>query len=125
VILTSDVRPARERRVDVNPKFSTAYTVEEPNSEEVRRGMRVSVPALSDPEHAAARPSVDHIPDTLVRMSYLEDFNKGVFLLRDRLGDKAVGRRNKVAKHIKSRADAEETMLVLSREGKMELVENY
>jgi hypothetical protein len=84
----------------------------------------VSVPALSGPEHAAAHPSVDHITDTLVRMGYLEDFKRGVFLLEDPLGDKAVGRRNKVAKHIKSRADAEEAMLVLCQEGKMELVGN-
>jgi hypothetical protein len=38
------------------------------------------------------------------------------------LRDKAVGRRNKVAKYIKSRADAEEAMLVLCQEGKMELM---
>jgi hypothetical protein len=49
---------------------------------------------------------------------------KGFFLLRDPLGDEVVGRRNKVAKHIKSRADAEEAMLVLCQEGKMELVGN-
>jgi hypothetical protein len=120
VIPTLAVRPARERRVGVNPEFPTAYTVEEPPSEEERRGMSVSVPALSGPTHAAAHPSVDHITDTLVQMGYLEDFRKGVFLLRDPLGDEAVGRRNKVAKHIKSRADAEEAMLVLCREGKME-----
>jgi hypothetical protein len=35
-----------------------------------------------------------------------------------------MGRRNKIAKHIKSKADAEEAMLVLCREGKMELVNN-
>jgi hypothetical protein len=79
---------------------------------------------LSGPEHAAAHPSVDHITDTLVRMGYLEDFKKGVLLLRDPLGDEAVGRRNKVAKHIKSRADTEEAMLVLCQEGEMELVGN-
>jgi hypothetical protein len=110
--------------VGVNPEFPTAYTVEEPTSEEERRGMSVSVPALSGPEHAAAQPSVDHITDTLVRMGYFEDFGKGVFLLRDPLGDGVVGRRNKVAKHIKSRANAEEAMLVLCREGKIELVGN-
>jgi hypothetical protein len=122
VIPTPAVRPVRERRVGVNPEFPTAYTVEEPPSEEERRGMSVSFPALSGPEHTAAHPSVDHITDTLVRMGYLEDFGKGVFLLRDPLGIEVVGRRNKVAKHIKSRADAEEAMLVLCREGKMELV---
>jgi hypothetical protein len=124
VISTPAVRPARERRLGVNPEFPTAYTVEEPPFGEERRGMSVSVPALSGPKHAAAHPSVDHITDTLVRMGYLEDFRKGVFLLRDSLGDEAVGRRNKVAKHIKSRADAEEAMLVLCQEGKMELVGN-
>jgi hypothetical protein len=124
VISTPAVRPSRERRVGVNPEFPTAYTVEEPPSEEERRGMNVSVPALSGPEHAAAHPSVDHNTDTLVRMGYLEDFRKGVFPLRDPLGDEAVGRRNKVAKHIKSRANAEEAMLVLCQEGKMELVGN-
>jgi hypothetical protein len=122
VIPTPAVRPARERRVSVNPEFPTAYTVEEPPSKEERRGIGVSVPALSGPKHAAAHPSVDHITDTLVRMGYLEDFETGFFLLRDPLGDEVVGRRNKVAKHIKSRADAEEAMLVLCREGKMELV---
>jgi hypothetical protein len=124
VIPTPAVRPARERRVGVNLEFPIAYTVEEPPSEEERRGMSVSVPALSGPEHAAAHPSVDHITDTLVRMGYLEDFRTGIFLLRDPLGDKAVGRRNKVAKHIESRADAKEAMLVLYRQGKMELVGN-
>jgi hypothetical protein len=124
VIPTPAVRPARERRVGVNPEFPTAYTIEEPPSEEERRGMSVSVPALSGPEHAATHPSVDHITDTLVRMGYLKDFRKGVFLLRDPLEDEAVGRRNKVAKHIKSRADAEEAMLVLCRERMMELIGN-
>jgi hypothetical protein len=33
-----------------------------------------------------------------------------------------MGRRNRIAKHIKSKADAEEAMLVLCREGKMDLV---
>jgi hypothetical protein len=124
VIPTPAVRPARERRVGDNPDFPTAYTIEKSPSEEERRGMSVSIPALSGPKHAAAHPSVDHITDTLVRMGYLEDLRKGVFKLRDPLGDEAVGRRNKVAKHIKSRADAKEAMLVLCREGKMELVGN-
>jgi hypothetical protein len=57
-------------------------------------------------------------------MGYLKDLGKDVFLLRDPLEDKAVGRRNKVAKHIKSRADAKEAMLVLCQEGQMELVGN-
>jgi hypothetical protein len=68
--------------VGVNPEFPAAYTVEEPPSEEERKGMRVSVPALSGPEHAAAHPGVDHITDTLVRT--LEDFRKGVFCLETR-----------------------------------------
>ena len=33
-----------------------------------------------------------------------------------------MGQRNRIAKHIKSKADAEEAMLVLCREGKMDLV---
>jgi hypothetical protein len=101
--------------VGVNPEFSTAYTVKEPPSEEEQRGMSVSVPALSGPEHAAAHPSVDHITDTLLRMGFLEYFGKGVFLLRDPLGDEVVGRRNKFAKHIKSRADAEEAILAYAK----------
>jgi hypothetical protein len=109
----------------VNPKFPAAYTVKEPNSEEERRGMSVSVPALSGPEQTAAHPSVDHITDTLVRMGYLEDFKTGVFSLRVPVGDEAVGQRNKeVAKPIKSRANAEEAMLVLCREGKLDLMGN-
>jgi hypothetical protein len=122
VIPTPAVRSVRERRVGFNSEFPTTYIVEEPPSEEERKGMSVSVPASSGPEYAAAHQSVDHITNTLVRMDYLEDFEKGVFLLRDPLGDEVVGRRNKVAKHIKSRADAKEAMLVLCREGKMELV---
>jgi hypothetical protein len=127
VIPTPSVRPVQDRRVSVNPEFPTAYAVQEPPSE-VEGGetsVSVSVPALSGPEHAAAHPSVTHITDTLVRMGYLDDLQKGIFMLRDPLGDEAVGRRNKVAKHIKNRKDAEEAMLVLCREGKMELVGNH
>jgi hypothetical protein len=58
-------------------------------------------------------------------MGDLEDFVKGVFLLGDPLSDEALGRRNKVAKHIKSQNDAKEAMLVLCQEGKMELVGNH
>jgi hypothetical protein len=47
-----------------------------------------------------------------------------VYLLSDPLGTELMGRRNKVAKHIKSKADAEEAMLVLCREGKMEFLNN-
>jgi hypothetical protein len=44
----------------------------------------------------------------LVRMGYLEDLQKGVFLLSDPLGTEHMGRRNRIAKHIKSKANAEE-----------------
>jgi hypothetical protein len=47
-----------------------------------------------------------------------------VYLLSDPLGTELMGRRNKVAKHIKSKADAEEAMLVLCWEGKMEFLNN-
>jgi hypothetical protein len=57
----------------------------------------------------------------LVRMGYLKDLQKGVFLLSDPLGTEHMGRRNRIAKHIKSKADAKEAMLVLCREGKMDL----
>jgi hypothetical protein len=75
VIPTPSVRPMQDRRVSVNPEFPTAYTVQDPPSE-VEGGetsVSVSVPALSDLEHAAAHPSVTHITDTLVRMGYLDD----------------------------------------------------
>jgi hypothetical protein len=45
-------------------------------------------------------------------------------MLLDPLGTELMGRRNKVAKHIKSKANAEEAMLVLCREGKMEFLNN-
>jgi hypothetical protein len=35
-----------------------------------------------------------------------------VYLLSDPLGTELMGRRNKVAKHIKSKVDAEEAMLI-------------
>jgi hypothetical protein len=57
-------------------------------------------------------------------MGYLQDFQNGVYLLSDPLGTELMGRRNKVAKHIKSKADAEEAMLVLCREIKMEFLNN-
>ena len=80
----------------------------------------VSVPALTGAAQAAAHPSVSHIVETLLRMGYLEDLQKGVYLLSDPLGTEVVGRRNKVAKHIKNKDDAEEAMMVLCREGKVE-----
>jgi hypothetical protein len=82
----------------------------------------VSAPTLSGAAQAASHPNVTHLTDTLVRMGYLEDLQKGVFLLSDPLGTEHMGRRNRIAKHIKSKADAEEAMLVLCREGKMDLV---
>jgi hypothetical protein len=57
-------------------------------------------------------------------MAYLQDFQNGVYLLSDPLGTELMGRRNKVAKHIKSKADAEEAMLILCREGRMEFLNN-
>jgi hypothetical protein len=47
-----------------------------------------------------------------------------VYLLSDPLDTELMGQRNKVAKHIKSKADAKEAMLVLCREGKMEFLNN-
>jgi hypothetical protein len=55
-------------------------------------------------------------------MGYLQDFQKGVYLLSDPLGTELMGQRNKV--YIKSKADAEEAMLVFCREGKMEFMNN-
>jgi hypothetical protein len=112
----------QERTVRVTP---AACFVKEPSSasgSETRRDMSesVSIPASSGAAQAASHPSVKHITDTLVRMAYLDDFQNGVFLLRDPLGDETMGRRNKVAKRIKSRADAEKTMLVFCREGKVD-----
>ena len=86
--------------------------------------MTVSVPTLPGDAQAASHPSVKHITDTLVRMGYLEDLQKGIFLLRDPLGNELMGKRNKVAKQVKSKADAEETLLKLCREGKMDLLDS-
>jgi hypothetical protein len=69
----------------------------------------VSVPTLSGAAQAASHSNVKHLTDTLVRMGYLEDLQKGVVLLSDPLGTEHMGRRNRIAKHIKSKADAEET----------------
>jgi hypothetical protein len=65
---------------------------------------------------------VKHITDTLVRLGYLDDLQKGVVLLRDPLGTEIMGRRNKVARHIKNKDDAQKAMLILCREGKVELI---
>jgi hypothetical protein len=100
--------------------FDMAHKVLEPVASEEETS--VSVSALSGAAQAAAHPNVKHLTDTLVRMGYLKDLQKGVFLLTDPLGTEHMGRRNQIAKHIKSKADAEEAMLVLCREGKMELV---
>jgi hypothetical protein len=84
----------------------------------------VSAATLSGAAQAASHPNVAHFTDTLVRMGYLQDFQNGVYLLSNPLGTELMGQRNKVAKHIKSKADAEEAMLVLCREGKMEFLNN-
>jgi hypothetical protein len=84
----------------------------------------VSAATLSGAAQAASHPSVAHFKDTLVRMGYLQDFQNGVYLLSNPLGTELMGRHNKVAKHIKSKADAEKAMLVLCREGKMEFLNN-
>jgi hypothetical protein len=113
----------QERTVRVT---RAAYFVKEPSSSgsEPRRDLSesVSIPASSDAVQAASHPNVKHITDTLVRMGYLDDFQNGVFLLRDPLGDEIMGRRNKIAKRIESKADAEEAMLVLCREGKVDKI---
>jgi hypothetical protein len=82
----------------------------------------VSAPTLFGTAEAASHPNVKHLTDTLVQMGYLKDLHKGVFLLTDPLGIEHMRRRNCIAKHIKSKADAEEAMLVLCREGKLNLV---
>jgi hypothetical protein len=84
----------------------------------------VSALTSSDAAQAASHPNVTHFTDTLVRMGYLQDFEKGVYLLSDPLDTELMGQRNKIAKHIKSKADADKAMLVLCREGKTELVNN-
>jgi hypothetical protein len=105
------------RAVEQGSAFDMAHMelapVEEPS---------VSAPTLSGAAQAASHPNVTHLTDTLVRMGYLEDLQKGVFLLSNPLGTEHMGRRNRITKHIKSKADAEEAMLVLCREGKMDLV---
>jgi hypothetical protein len=85
---------------------------------------RVSAATLFGAAQAASHPNVKHFTDLLVRMGYLQDFQKGVYLLSDPLGTELMGRRNKVVKHIKSKAHGKEAMLVLYREGKIELVNN-
>jgi hypothetical protein len=67
----------------------------------------VSTATLSGAAQTASHPNVVHFTDTLVRMVYLQDFQNGVYLLSDPLDTELMGRRNKVAKHIKSKADAE------------------
>ena len=107
------------RTVAQESAFTMAFV--EPVAEEEQS---VSAATLSGAAQAASHPNVAHFTDTLVRMGYLQDFQNGVYLLSDPLGTELMGRRNKVAKHIKSKADAEEAMLVLCREGKMELLNN-
>jgi hypothetical protein len=111
---------AKVRTVKLDTAFEMAHVVVEyPASGEETS---VSAPTLSGASQAASHPNVKHLTDTLVRMGYLEDLQKGVFVLADPLGTKHMGRRNRIAKHIKSKADAQEAMLVLCREGKMVLL---
>jgi hypothetical protein len=105
------------RTVEQDSAFTMAHVELAPEEEP-----SVSAPTLSGAAQAASHPNVTHLTDTLVRMGYLEDLRKGVFLLSDPLGTEHTGRRNRIAKHIKSKADAKEAMLVLCREGKMDLV---
>jgi hypothetical protein len=106
---------AQVRTVEQDSAFTMAHVVDgQPASGEESS---VSVPTMSSAAQAASHPNVKHLADTLVRMGYLEDLQKGVFLLSDPLGIEHMGRRNQIAKHIKSKADAEEAMLVLCREG--------
>jgi hypothetical protein len=106
------------RAVEHGSAFDMAHMELAPEEEPAS----VSAPTLSGAAQAASHPNVTHLTDTLVRMGSLEDLQKGVFLLSDPLGIEYMGRRNRIAKHIKSKADAEEAMLVLFREGKMDLV---
>jgi hypothetical protein len=112
----------RVRIVAQDGAFTMAHVVSKELAPDEEPG--VSAPTLSGAAQAASHPYVTHFTDTLVRMGYLQDFQKGVYLLSDPLGTELMGRRNKVAKHIKSKADAEKAILVLCREGKMELVNN-
>jgi hypothetical protein len=107
------------RTVAQESAFTMAHV--EPVAEEKQS---VSAATLSGAAQTASHPNVAHFTDTLVRMGYLQDFQNGVYLLSNPLGTELMGQRNKVAKHIKSKADAEEAMLVLCREGKMEFVNN-
>jgi hypothetical protein len=104
------------RTVEQSSIFNMAHveptSVEEPS---------VSAPTLSGAAQAASHPNMTHLTDTLVRMGYLEDLQKGVCLLSKPLGAEQLGRGNQIAKHIKSKADAKEAMLVLCREGNMDL----
>jgi hypothetical protein len=109
----------RVRTVAQESAFTMAHV--EPVAEEEQS---VSAATLSGATQAATHPNVVHFTDTLVRMGCLQDFQNGVYLLSDPLGTELMGQRNKVAKHIKSKADAEEAMLVLCWEGKVEFLNN-
>jgi hypothetical protein len=117
----AEQRKRRAERVQVrevrpDSAFGMAHVVvEHPASGEESS---VSVSTLFGAAQAASHLNVKHLTDTLVCMGYLKDLQKGVFLLSDPLGTEHMGRRNRIAKHIKSKADAEEAMLVLCREGK-------
>jgi hypothetical protein len=107
------------RTVAQESAFTMAFV--EPVAEEEQS---VSAATLSGAAKAASHPNVAHFTVTLVRMGYLQDFQNGVYLLSDPLGTEYMGRRNKVAKHIESKADAEEAMLILCQEGRMEFLNN-
>jgi hypothetical protein len=107
------------RTVVQESAFTMAHV--EPVAEEKQS---VSAATLSNAAQAASHPNAAHFTNMLVRMGYLQDFQNGVYLLSDPLDTELMGQRNKVAKHIKSKADAEEAMLVLCREGEMEFLNN-
>jgi hypothetical protein len=89
------------RTVAQESAFTMAHL--EPVAEEEQS---VSAATLSGAAQAASHPNVAHFTDMLVRMGYLQDFQNGVYLLSDPLGTELMGQRNKVAKHIKSKANA-------------------
>jgi hypothetical protein len=93
-----EARKTQVRSVRQESAFDMAHEVREPVASEEETS--VSVSAVSGAAQAAAHPNVKHLRDTLVRMGYLEDLLKGVFLLSDPLGIEHMGRRNRIAKHI-------------------------
>jgi hypothetical protein len=90
------------RTVEQDSAFTMAHVVADPAAGD---DPSLSGPTLSGAAQAASHPNVKHLTDTFVRMGYLEDLQKGVFLLSDPLGTEHMGRRNRIAKHIKSKAE--------------------